>query len=70
MPDQNSSASKKLEYIKEYNRENIVYKKINFNRGKPDEMQIVEWLESRPEGIAMYLKRLIAEDMKKNEASG
>lgn len=52
------------EYIKEYQRENRITKKVTFNRKNPDDMEMVEWLNNRPEGIVQYLKRLIREDMK------
>ena len=53
------------EYIKEYQRENRITKKVTFNRKNPDDMVMVEWLDNRPEGIVQYLKRLIREDMEK-----
>ena len=51
------------EYIKEYQRENRITKKVTFNRKNPDDMAMVEWLDNRPEGIVQYLKTLIREDM-------
>ena len=51
------------EYVKEYQRENRIAKKVTFNRKNPDDMKLVEWLDTRPEGIVQYLKTLIREDM-------
>lgn len=57
------------EYIKEYQRENRITKKVTFNRKNPDDMAMVEWLDNRPEGIVQYLKSLIRDDMAHNSAA-
>ena len=67
MPRKPSGEFDQKEYIKEYIKDNIVYKRINFNRGDSDDMAMVAWLESRDEKISNYLKRLISEDMKKSQ---
>ena len=35
----------------------------------PAEMELWEWLDSRPEGKAAYLKRLIREDMERETSN-
>ena len=65
MPRKPSGEFNQKEYIKEYIKTKIVYRRINFNVGKPDDMAMVSWLDSRPDGVSNYLKRLIQEDMKK-----
>lgn len=56
------------EYVKEYQRENRIAKKVTFNRKNPDDMAMVEWLDHRPEGIVQYLKSLIRDDMMATQA--
>ena len=65
MPKKPSGLFDQAEYIKEYQRENRISKKVTFNRKNPDDMEMVAWLDSRPEGIVQYLKRLIREDMER-----
>lgn len=65
MPKKASGLFDQAEYVKEYQRENRITKKVTFNRKNLDDMEMVEWLDSRPEGIVQYLKRLIREDMER-----
>ena len=51
-------------YDQEYMRKNITRKLIPFNKLKPDDMEILHWLNSRPEGATAYIKELIRKDMK------
>lgn len=53
-------------YVNEYIKEKIKYRRMNFNTGKPDDMAMVEWIDSQPEGVSNYLKRLVLADMQKN----
>lgn len=64
MPRKPSGEFDQKQYIKDYAKANIIYRKMNFNRLKQDDMAIVSWLDSQPEGVSNYLKRLIAEDIK------
>ena len=50
-------------YIRQYQRENRIEKKVTFNRRDPDDMHLLDWLTSRPEGMVQYLKALIRKDM-------
>jgi hypothetical protein len=52
-----------LKYIGEYNRQNIVYRKISFNKKNQDDKAIMEWIDSQEESTSSYLKRLALEDM-------
>jgi hypothetical protein len=65
MPREKSGLFDQAEYIKEYQRENRFSKKVTFNRKNPDDMEMVAWLDSRPEGIVQYLKWLIRDDMER-----
>ena len=49
-----------------YLREHTTRKVILFNKGKPDDMKMLEWLNMQGERkFQEYVKRLIREDMNK-----
>ena len=50
-------------YIRNYVAEKLTYKKVHFVKGKPDDEEMIAWLDAQPEGIAPYIKRLIRADM-------
>lgn len=52
-----------LQYIADYNKANIVYRKLSLNKTVPEDMVLLSWLDSRPEGTSGYLKHLIRKDM-------
>lgn len=58
------------EYIKRYQRENRIEKKVTFNRNDPGDMKILEWLTSRPDGMVHYIKSLIRSDMETHLTAG
>jgi hypothetical protein len=62
--EENSVNQKKSRYDQEYMRQNITRKLIPFNKLKQDDMEILEWLNSRPEGATAYIKDLIRRDMR------
>lgn len=66
MPKKPSGLFDQREYVNRYHRELIVRKNVTFNRGKPDDMVLMQWAEKQPEGFVAYVKRLIREDMIKN----
>ena len=51
------------EYIKQYQREQRIEKKVTFNRNNHEDMILLEWLTSRPDGMVQYIKSLIRTDM-------
>lgn len=51
------------EYVKRYQREQRIEKKVTFNRNNHEDMILLEWLMSRPEGMVKYIKSLIRSDM-------
>jgi len=55
----------KYSYDQNYLRQNVVAVNITFNRQKPDDMVILDWLNSRKESKVAYMKRLIISDMEK-----
>lgn len=57
------------EYIRQYQREHRIEKKVTFNRNNPDDMNLLGWLASRPEGMVQYLKSLIRSDMENQQLS-
>lgn len=64
MPRKKSGLFDQREYVNRYHRETIARKNVTFNRGKPDDMALMEWAEKQPEGFVAYVKRLIREDMR------
>ena len=58
------------EYVKRYQRENRIEKKVTFNRNDPRDMELLEWLTSRPDGMVHYIKSLIRSDMERYLAAG
>ena len=56
------------ECIKQYQREQRVEKKVTFNRNNHDDMILLDWLTSRPDGMVHYIKSLIRTDMEKHLA--
>ena len=57
-------------YVRQYQRENRIEKKVTFNRNNSDDMALLEWLASRPEGMVQYIKRLIRSDMNPTSSAG
>lgn len=60
-------SEKLAEYRREYQRQSIIYRKINFNRKNPADMEMVEFLDKKGKGagVSNYLKMLIFAQMKK-----
>lgn len=65
MPLTPQTKEKKYGYDQSYLRQNIVQVGITFNRRKPDDMKLIEWINSRKESKVSYVKRLIREDMER-----
>lgn len=63
MPRSEEGKRKQYEYNLQYLKNNVVRKNVIFNRLNPEDQRIMEWLDSQPEGISPYMKRLILEDM-------
>ena len=53
----------KAQYDRAYMRENILRKIIGFNKTKPEDMELWDWL-GQQENVTEYIKNLIREDMK------
>ena len=51
MPRKPSGEFDQKQYVKEYIKDKIIYRRMNFNNGKPDDMQMVAWIDSQPEGV-------------------
>ena len=67
MPRQKSGNFDQKEYVNEYIKTTIIYRRMSFNRNKPDDMQMVEWIDSQPGGASNYLKRLVRGDMERGK---
>lgn len=63
MPNKTTPNFDARKYMREYVAEKLVYKRVNFVKGKPEDEALLAWLAEQPEGIAPYLKRLIRQDM-------
>lgn len=66
MPLSEKAKAKKYGYDQEYLKQNITKVSLTFNRGKPDDMALAEWLRTRPEGSNRYIKRLMLEDIERS----
>ena len=58
------------EYVKRYQREQRIEKKVTFNRNNHEDMILLEWLMSQPEGMVKYIKSLIRSDMETHLKAG
>lgn len=67
MPKQKSGGFDQKKYVNDYIKSKIVYRKMNFNNSKPEDMRMVEWIDAQPEGVSNYLKRLVMADMNKHQ---
>ena len=63
MPRKKSGLFDQREYVNRYHRESIVRKNVTFNKGKPEDMELLAWAVNHPEGFVAYVKRLIRQDM-------
>lgn len=63
MPRSEASKKQQYEYNKEYRKNKIVYRSLNFNIDKPDDQKMLDWIDSQGEATSPYLKRLVQEDM-------
>jgi len=54
---------KQYEHDQKYLKENIKLVNFSINKRKPEDMEMLEWLNSREEGIGAYVKSLIRRDM-------
>ena len=66
--DENSPGFDAKKYMNKYISEKIIYKRVNFTRGKPEDEAMLEWIDQQPEGTAPYIRRLIKKDMNEREA--
>lgn len=56
----------KYERDQSYIKNNLMFVNLSFNRKKPDDMILYEWLEGVCESKVSYVKRLIREDMERH----
>ena len=58
----------KVQYDMEYNAKNITRKSVVFNKKDPEDMRILEYLNSKGARRSNeYIKQLIREDMERNQ---
>lgn len=58
--------NEKYSYDQQYLKDNVLTVGVTFNKRKPDDMVLLEWLNSRNEKKVAYIKRLIREDIEKS----
>ena len=63
MPNKTTDAFDARAYMNQYVKEKIIYKRVNFTRGKAEDEELLTWLDAQSEGIAPYISRLIRADM-------
>ena len=63
MPNKTTPAFDARAYMNQYVKEKIIYKRVNFTRGKEEDEELLAWIDAQPEGTAPYIRRLIREDM-------
>lgn len=54
-----------IDYMKDYNNRHVKWRKVSFNDKNPDDMILINWIDSREESTSAYIKRLVREDMEK-----
>ncbi len=54
----------KYAYDQQYLKENITKKSITFNRNKPEDMRVLEWINQQ-NNSNQYIKGLVLEDMER-----
>lgn len=64
MPRKPSGDFDQQKYVKEYYRQNITRKVLNFNSQSEVDKTLLEWLKSK-ENYSQYIKDLILEDMRR-----
>ena len=50
-----------------YIKANIKLVHVSLNRKKPEDMEMLMWLESQDESASSYIKRLIKQDMNRGK---
>lgn len=52
----------KQNYDQQYNKANVITKRVPFNRQNPDDVELLEHLQQH-ENFTQYIKQLIRQDM-------
>jgi len=65
MPRKKDPEFDNYRYQQDYIKKNIKLVNFSLNRTKPEDMKMLEWLNSRPQRIGTYIKDLIKKDMNK-----
>ena len=68
MPNKTTPAFDPRAYMNQYVKEKIIYKRVNFTRGKEEDEELLAWIDAQPEGTAPYIRRLIREDMESQKS--
>ena len=60
-----AAKERKTAYDTQYILKNIVQKRINFNKQVPEDVEMLEWVNTK-KNQGQYMKGLIKDDMKKS----
>lgn len=63
MPRSEASKKQQAEYSVQYMKTNVTQCRLNINKKMPEDLKILDWINSQPEGTSPYLRRLVQEDM-------
>ncbi len=50
-------------YVQQYMRDNVIVKKVTFSRKKPEDMEMLRWLEVNKVNFSGLVKKIIKEKM-------
>ena len=67
MPNKTTDVFDAKAYMNKYISEKIIYKRVNFTRGKAEDEELLAWIDAQPESVTQYIKRLIRADKEARE---
>lgn len=65
MEKKRERTQRQIDYMKDYNNRHVKWRKVSFNDKNPDDMILMNWIDSQEESTSAYIKHLIREDMEK-----
>lgn len=63
MPKQNGGNFDQKQYMKDYYKEHVKWRKVSFNDTVPEDVVLREWIDGQQESTSAYIKRLVRQDM-------
>ena len=59
----------KSAYDRQYMKQNVAVKNIIFNRTKPEDMELLDWINQQKPSGNQYVKDLVREDMTRKKSA-